>query len=210
MSSAAILLSALRVKMYHKWIIYKQENNWWSYNGNNGNCWKICETKCIWSSTHEKGPDAIRVQRRPWSTCAIAQVDLDRRCPPTESMDIVVYMSTSRECPDQTVRVHTLIWPHAVNIWHKGIFPCDASYAINYLVLITSVLSTSLGKTFFAWRFILNENILFWLTVSYQKPFVFSISVFCSQKYTLQFNLRPKIGLTNAIAIVKWFFGLFV
>ena len=37
----------------------------------------------------------------------------------------------------------------------------------------TTVLSTSLGKTFFAWRFILNENILFLFTVSYQKPFVF-------------------------------------
>ena len=35
----------------------------------------------------------------------------------------------------------------------------------------STVLSTSLGKTFFAWRFILNENILFWLTISYQKPF---------------------------------------
>ena len=38
---------------------------------------------------------------------------------------------------------------------------------------------------FFAWHFILNGNILFWLTISYQKPFVFSVSVFCSQiKFT--------------------------
>ena len=50
--------------------------------------------------------------------------------------------------------------------------------SINQLL---TVLSTSLGKTFFAWRFILNENILFWLTISYQKPFVFSVSVLCFQ-----------------------------
>ena len=74
---------------------------------------------------------------------------------------------------------------------------------------ITTVLSTSLGKTFFAWRFILNENILFWLTISYQKPFVFSVSVFYFQICTLKLNLSPEIGLTYAISIVKWFFGNF-
>ena len=72
------------------------------------------------------------------------------------------------------------------------------------------VLLTSLGKTVFAWRFILNQNILFWLTISYQKPFVFSVSVFCSQIFTLKLNLRWKIGLTYAISIVKWFFEIFV
>ena len=35
-------------------------------------------------------------------------------------------------------------------------------------------------------RFILNENILFWSTTSYQKPFVFTVSVFCPQIFTLQ------------------------
>ena len=74
----------------------------------------------------------------------------------------------------------------------------------------TTVLLTSLGKTFFAWCFILNENILFWLTISYLKPFVCSVSVFDSQVCTLKLNLRPKIGLTYAISIVKWFFGIFV
>ena len=43
-------------------------------------------------------------------------------------------------------------------------------------------------KDVFAWRFILNENILFWLTISYQKQFVFSISVFCSQIIILKLN----------------------
>ena len=52
---------------------------------------------------------------------------------------------------------------------------------INILASTTTVLSTSLRKTFFAWRFISNENIFVWLTISYQKPFVFSVSVFCSQ-----------------------------
>ena len=74
----------------------------------------------------------------------------------------------------------------------------------------STVLSTSLRKTFFAWHFILNGNILFWLTISYQKPFVFSVSVFCSQIFTLKLNLRPNIGLTYAISIVKWFFRIFV
>ena len=48
----------------------------------------------------------------------------------------------------------------------------------------STVLSISLGKTFFAWRFILNENILFWLTISYQKPFVLCFCVLFSYIYT--------------------------
>ena len=74
---------------------------------------------------------------------------------------------------------------------------------LDFIDIFTTVLSTSLGKMFFAWRNILNENILFWLTISYQKPFVFSVSVFCSQIFTLQLNLWPKIGLTYAFSIVK-------
>ena len=75
--------------------------------------------------------------------------------------------------------------------------------------IVVTVLSTSLRKTFFAWRYILNENILFWLTISNQKPFVFSVSVFCSQIWTLKLILRPKIGLIYAISIVKRFFFIF-
>ena len=69
--------------------------------------------------------------------------------------------------------------------------------------MFTTVLSTSLGKTFFAWRFILNENSLFWLTISCQKPFVFYVSVFCSQIFTQKLKLWPKVGLPYAISIVK-------
>ena len=82
--------------------------------------------------------------------------------------------------------------------------------SICHLLNMPTVLSTSLGKTFFAWRFILNENILFWLTISYEKPFGFSLSVFCSQMCTLKLNLLPKVGMTYAISIVKWFFEIFV
>ena len=64
-------------------------------------------------------------------------------------------------------------------------------------------------KDVFAWRFNLNENILFWLTISYQKPFVFSASVFCSQIFILKLNVWPKIGLTYVISIVKMIFGFF-
>ena len=70
---------------------------------------------------------------------------------------------------------------------------------------IFTVLSTSLGKTFFAWRFVLNED-MFLLTISYWKPFVFSDSVFPSQTFTVKLNLRPKNGLTCANSLVKWFF----
>ena len=56
----------------------------------------------------------------------------------------------------------------------------------------STVLSTSLGKPFFAWCFILNENILFRLTISYQKPFVFSVPVFCSQICTLKLKFIAK------------------
>ena len=65
-------------------------------------------------------------------------------------------------------------------------------------------------KMFFAWCLILNENILFWLTISYQITFVFLFLCFVLQICILKLNLWPKIGLTYAISIVKWFFGIFV
>ena len=36
--------------------------------------------------------------------------------------------------------------------------------------------------------FYLNESIFFWLAISYQKPFVVSVSVFCSQIFSLKFT----------------------
>ena len=48
-------------------------------------------------------------------------------------------------------------------------------------------------RYFFAQRFILIESILFWLTRSYQKPFVFSVSVFYFS------NMYPKIKFTAKI-----------
>ena len=65
-------------------------------------------------------------------------------------------------------------------------------------------------KDVFAWRFILNENILFWLTISNQKPFVFYVSVFCSQIFTQKLKLRTKVDLTYAISIVKCFCFVFL
>ena len=95
-------------------------------------------------------------------------------------------------------------------------FYCDVLDARHYkppisFKLILTVLSTSFGKTFFAWRFILNESVLFWLTISYQKPFVFSVAVFCSQICTLKLNLSPKIGqyLCNFYSkVIFWNFCL--
>ena len=71
-------------------------------------------------------------------------------------------------------------------------------------------LSALLVKTFCAWHFILNTNILIWLTIPYQEPFVFSVSVLCYQIFTLKLKLQPNICLTYAISIVKWFLGLFI
>ena len=65
------------------------------------------------------------------------------------------------------------------------------------------VLSASLGKTFLRWRFLLNENILFWLTILCQKTVAFYVSVFCSQIFTQKLKLRQKVGLAYAISIVK-------
>ena len=58
---------------------------------------------------------------------------------------------------------------------------------------------------FFAWRFISNENILFWLTISYQKPFVLYVSVFYN--ITKKLKLRPKVGpdLSNFYSKVIFF-----
>ena len=50
---------------------------------------------------------------------------------------------------------------------------------------------------FFAEVFILNENILFGLFLL--QLFVFSVSVFCSEKVILKLNIQPKTGLTIAV-----------
>ena len=62
----------------------------------------------------------------------------------------------------------------------------------------------------FSWHFILNENILFWLTIIYQKPFIFSVSEFCSQIFILKLNLCLNISLTYAISIVQWILAFFL
>ena len=71
------------------------------------------------------------------------------------------------------------------------------------------MLLTSREKTFFAWRFILNGIIDFWLTISYQEPFYFTVSLLCFQIFTVKLILWPKMGSTHAISIVNSFFGFF-
>ena len=48
------------------------------------------------------------------------------------------------------------------------------------------------GPLVIALCFILNENILFCSTISYQKVFVFTISVFCFQKLALKL-IQPNL-----------------
>ena len=70
-------------------------------------------------------------------------------------------------------------------------------------IMDPTVLSTSFGKKFLVWCFILNKNILFWLPISHQKPFVFYVSVFCSQIFAQKLKLWPKDGCTYAISTVN-------
>ena len=88
---------------------------------------------------------------------------------------------------------------------------CHKMLNIWSIIQWITVLSTSLGKTFFAWRFILNENILFWLTISCQKPFVFYVSVFCSQIFTKKNKVTAKSlsGLCYFYSkVIFWIFCL--
>ena len=39
---------------------------------------------------------------------------------------------------------------------------------------------------------------------------ILSVSVFCSQVFTLKLNLQLEIGPASAISVVKWFFEIFV
>ena len=86
-------------------------------------------------------------------------------------------------------------------MWNRQVHPCrSGSFAFGHYCP-----SDITQKDIFCLAFYF-KNILFRLTISYQKPFVFSVSLFCSQISTLKLNLRPKLGLTYAISIVKWFF----
>ena len=93
-------------------------------------------------------------------------------------------------------------------VWSKWGIPIEVVKTIHPQV--PTVLSTSLGKTVFAWCFILDENILFWMIISCQKLFVFSVYVFCSTKCFQKLNLWPNVGLSYVISIVQWCFDVFV
>ena len=75
-----------------------------------------------WCTVHEKSPNAICGQRRPWLACAFAQADLGLRSPLTESMDTVVCFDKQRlswlNCTDAQP-----IWTVTVRMKHKGLFP---------------------------------------------------------------------------------------
>ena len=110
--------------------------------------------------------------------------------------------------------------PNFENGWRKTTLLLPGDFPVKSLEILknppcsnlfgkarTSVFFKSLGKPFFAWRFILNENILFWLAISYQKPFVLSVSTFCSQIFNLKLNLRPNWSdLCNFYSKVTFWF----
>ena len=85
---------------------------------------RLISNTIIWCSTHEKGPYAIYGQCRPWSAKGYAQAELGLRCPFTKFMALY-YMSTNKECPDQTTDAHAHL---DLRYSHWGLFPLDEHY----------------------------------------------------------------------------------
>ena len=73
------------------------------------------------------------------------------------------------------------------------------------LTCYLTVLSASLGRHDFAWRFMLKENILFWLSISYQKPFV---CLFLNIDPEIKFLAENCSGLCNFWSKKSCFFYL--
>ena len=66
-------------------------------------------------------------------------------------------------------------------------------------------------KDVFTWRFILNKTILFWLTISYQEPFIFFVSALCLQIFAVKLILRREMRLTYAFTMINCiFFNFFI
>ena len=74
-------------------------------------------------------------------------------------------------------------WPYTCHWWHK----CSMEFPF-------TVFSTSFGKTFFSWHFILNENVLFWLTKSCLELFVFSVSLLFFSNIYFKIHFTTKKG----------------
>ena len=75
-----------------------------------------------------------------------------------------------------------------------------------------TVLSTSSGKTFFAWRFILNENVFVLIDKILSGTIRMFYFYFCTlfSNSCCEINLRLKMGLTYAMSIVNWIFRKFL
>ena len=69
-----------------------------------------------------------------------------------------------------------------------------------------TVVSTSLEKTFFAWRSVLNENVLFSLTISIRNHLSFLFLRFVAKHLLKNYFYVQKIGLTYVISTVSWIF----
>ena len=69
-----------------------------------------------------------------------------------------------------------------------------------------TVLSTSLGKTSFCLAFYFKSKYYVLIDHILSETICLFCFCVCSQIFTLKLNLRPKICLTYAISIVKWFF----
>ena len=160
-------------------------------------------------------------QWRFWSDCANAQADLNLQwayisegtffwhrgsfcsyqklfTPFVSTFRSIVFVPTM-----PTHRISTEKWRDQWEAWEVDTSDITR-VEISNCFLLSPLLHHILGhhSESFSWSFILNENLLFLFIISYQKPSVFSISVFCYQIFTLKLNLQPKIRLTNAMSIV--------
>ena len=52
---------------------------------------------------------------------------------------ILKYMSTNRECPDQTAWMRTLIWTLTVHKWQKGLFPMLCIICCSNFLLVRDI-----------------------------------------------------------------------
>ena len=55
---------------------------------------------------------------------------------------ILSYLSTKRQCQDQTAWMHMFVWTIAVRIWHKGLFP-TLRIVVAYLSLVLGQIGMS-------------------------------------------------------------------
>ena len=124
------------------------------------------------------------------------------------------WWSGGRGFEPRSVRQHFFVIDHEIFSTDSLSLPLiqegQLSVSGERLCRSTTVLSTSLGKTFFAWRFILNENILFRMTISSETICLFCFCVLFSNMYPkIKFMAKHWADLCNFYSkVIFWIFLL--